>query len=134
MDVIGVLTDSVDTGQYIIKMRKRDSELEKNWGTICTPLEMIAKDGKKRKILAANTEGIFRIIQSIPSPKAEATTTKFTQVRDSIGFQKLKIDARDGGDVAGRTRKDIERRTNRKISTKDNYLHSTQDRKRITGN
>jgi len=69
VDVVGALTDSVDIGQYIKKMRKRESELEKNWGTICTPLEMIAKDGKKRKILAANTEGIFRIIQSIPSPK-----------------------------------------------------------------
>ncbi len=40
-------------------------------GTICTPLEMIASDDKKRKIQSANVEGLFRIIQSIPSPKAE---------------------------------------------------------------
>ncbi|MDO8662919.1 MAG: Bro-N domain-containing protein [Candidatus Omnitrophota bacterium] len=70
-DVVLALIDSADVKQYIKKMRKRDPELENNWGTICTPLEMIAHDGKKRKIQAANTEGIFRIVQSIPSPKAE---------------------------------------------------------------
>ena len=42
-----------------------------NQGTICTLVEMIAKDGKRRKITTANIKGILRIIQSIPSPKAE---------------------------------------------------------------
>ena len=70
-DVVQVLTDSSDVKQYIKKMRSRDAELNSNWGTICTPLEMIAKDGKKRKIQAANSERLLRIIQSIPSPKAE---------------------------------------------------------------
>lgn len=71
IDVVAVLTDSADPKQYIKKMRTRDAELSRNWGTICTPVEMIAADGKKRKIQAANTEGILRIVQSIPSPKAE---------------------------------------------------------------
>lgn len=248
VDVVRVLTDSVDVNQYVKKMRKRDPELEKNWGTICTPVEMTAKDGKQREILAANVEGVFRIVQSIPSPKAEpfkrwlarvgyervqeiedpelatkrsraiykakgysdswiekrmrgiairedlteewsnrgvenekgyailtaeiskatfgmtpsqykklkglkrenlrdhmddmelilsmlgeATTTKFTQVRDSKGFPKLKIDAQDGGAVAGRTRKDIEEKAGKKISTKENYLERPQDKKRIMG-
>ena len=70
-DVVAVLTDGADPKQYIKKMRSRDAELSRNWGTICTPVEMIAADGKKRKIQAANTEGILRIVQSIPSPKAE---------------------------------------------------------------
>ena len=52
-------------------MRSRDSELSNNWGTICTLVEMIAADGKKRKVQASNTKGVLRIIQSIPSPKAE---------------------------------------------------------------
>ena len=52
----------------------------------------------------------------------EAATTKFTQDRDSLGFPKLRCDAKDGGDVAGRTRKDIERRTGTKIVSKENYL------------
>lgn len=71
VDVVGALTDSADTKQYIKKMRSRDSELNSNWGTICTPLKMLAPDGKMRKSQTANTEGILRIIQSIPSPKAE---------------------------------------------------------------
>lgn len=70
-DVVQVLSESADVKQYIKKMRSRDAELGSNWGTICTPLPMIAADGKKRKIQAADTEGILRIIQSIPSPKAE---------------------------------------------------------------
>lgn len=70
-DVVSVLTESVDPKQYIKKMRSRDKELSSNWGTICTQVKMIAKDGKKRNIQAADMEGIFRIIQSIPSPKAE---------------------------------------------------------------
>lgn len=70
-DVVQVLTDSADPKQYIKKMRARDKELSSKWGTICTPLQMLASDGKMRKAQAANTEGILRIIQSIPSPKAE---------------------------------------------------------------
>jgi DNA-damage-inducible protein D len=66
-DVISVLTDSVDVRQYIKKMRQRDPLLDSYWGTICTPLELLAPDGKKRETNCANTEGIFRII---PSPKA----------------------------------------------------------------
>ena len=70
-DVVAVLTDSADVRQYIKKMRSRDPELNLKWGTICTPVAMIAADGKERRITAANAEGILRIIQSIPSPKAE---------------------------------------------------------------
>lgn len=70
-DVIEALTDTVDVRDYIKKMRKRDIELNAYWGTNCPLLEMTAKDDRKRKITSANTEGIFRIIQSIPSPKAE---------------------------------------------------------------
>ncbi len=70
-DVVEALTDSVNAKDYIKKMRRRDHLLNSNWGTICPPLEMIAADGKKRKIQAANVEGLLRIIQSIPSPKAE---------------------------------------------------------------
>lgn len=71
IDVVQVLTDSTDPKQYIKKMRSRDKELGTKWGTICTPLQMLAPDGKLRKTTAAKTEGILRIIQSIPSPKAE---------------------------------------------------------------
>lgn len=79
-DVVQVLTDSADPKQYIKKMRSRDPELASKWGTICTPVEMIAADGKKRKIQAATVEGLLRIIQSIPSPKAEPFKLWLAQV------------------------------------------------------
>lgn len=79
-DVVQVLTDSVDVKQYIKKLKARDQELNNNWGTICTLVEMIAKDGKKRKIRTANSKGILRIIQSIPSPKAEPFKLWLAQV------------------------------------------------------
>ncbi|MEI6411498.1 MAG: Bro-N domain-containing protein [Bacteroidota bacterium] len=70
-DVIEVLTGSQDAKQYIKKMRSRDPMLDSNWGTICTPLAMPAPDGKIRKTNASNKRGLFRIIQSVPSAKAE---------------------------------------------------------------
>lgn len=48
-DVVQVLTDSADPKQYIKKMRSRDPELGSKWGTICTPVEMIAADGKNAR-------------------------------------------------------------------------------------
>ena len=71
VDVVRALTDSADAKQYVKKMRGRDAELDSRWGIICTPTEMIASDGKRYKTQAAKTDGILRIIQSIPSPKAE---------------------------------------------------------------
>ena len=79
-DVVAVLAESSDPKQYIKKMRTRDPELSANWGTICTPVQMPAADGKMRKIQAANTEGLLRIIQSIPSPKAEPFKRWLAQV------------------------------------------------------
>jgi DNA-damage-inducible protein D len=70
-DVVQALTDSSDTKQYVKKLKQRDEQLDSNWGTICTPLPLVAKDGKKRNVNCANSEGLFRIIQSIPSKKAE---------------------------------------------------------------
>ena len=79
-DVVEILTNTVDAKDYIKKMKKRDPELNSYWGTICPPVEMIAADGKKRKIQAADIEGIFRIVQSIPSPKAEPFKRWLAQV------------------------------------------------------
>lgn len=84
-DVIKVLTDSSDVKQYIKKMLSRDEQLKSNWGTICTPVEMKAADGKNRKIQAANTENILRLIQSIPSPKAEP----FKQWLAQVGAERI---------------------------------------------
>ena len=70
-DVIEALTDSNDVRQYIKRLRQRDSELNSVWGTICTPHQFLSTDGKRHAVNCASMEGVFRIIQSIPSPKAE---------------------------------------------------------------
>lgn len=85
VDVVEALTDSKDPKQYIKRLRSRDEGLNLNWGTICTPLEMTALDGKKRKVQTANIKGLFRIIQSIPSPKAEP----FKQWLATIGYERM---------------------------------------------
>ena len=71
VDVIAVLTDSVNPTDYLKKMRKRDPELATFVGTNCPQVAMRTETGKNRLTLAADTEAMFRIIQSVPSPKAE---------------------------------------------------------------
>jgi DNA-damage-inducible protein D len=71
VDIVRALTDSSDPKQYMKKLRARDKPLDEKWGTFCTPLELIAPDGKKRKSNCVSIKGAFRIIQSIPSKKAE---------------------------------------------------------------
>src|SRR3989344_1153909 len=255
-DIVGILSESKDVKQYIKKMRARDLELSVNWGTICTPLAMISKDGKRREEIAASLENIFRIIQSISSPTAEpfkrwlakvgkerideiadpelavtrakqiyekkgypkdwvdkrmrgiavrntltdewknrgasksfeyailtdeiykatfdktakeymdykgldkkagdnlrdhmgdieliltmlgeATTTKITVDKDSLGFKELRADAKVGGGVAGRTLKDIEKQTGKKVISENNFKnqkflkHSANEEPSIT--
>ena len=84
-DVIAALTDTVNVKDYIKKMRKRDTELNSNWGTFCPPLEMMAPDGKRRKTQCANAENVLRIIQSIPSSKAEP----FKRWLAQVGYERL---------------------------------------------
>lgn len=245
-DIVSILTDSADPKQYVKKMRSRDPILSENWGTICTPLELLAPDGKKRKTNCTNTEGAFRIIQSIPSPNAEpfklwlakvgydrvkeienpelaqkrmrelysqkgysdewiekrargiairdeltgewekrgikkqneyailtaeiskatfnltptqykqfkglkrenlrdhmtdlelifsmlgeAATTEITRNKDAERLDKCKQAAKEGGDVAGRARKDLEKRSGRGVITNENYLDSPEKTKRL---
>ena len=71
VDVVGVLTDSPDPKRYwsVLKTRLKQEGIERT--TICSTLKLPAADGKMRLTDVANTEQLFRIIQSIPSPKAE---------------------------------------------------------------
>lgn len=80
VDVVGALSESTDPKQYIKRLRSRDAELSRKWGTICTPVPMKAPDGKLRKTNATNMQGILRIIQSIPSKKAEPFKLWLAQV------------------------------------------------------
>lgn len=245
LDIVRVLTDSLNPSDYLKKIRKRDEALNEGWGQFVTPLR-VETPGGVQNLNCVNTENAFRLIQSIPSKKAdpfkrwlakvgyervqeienpeiamqrmrdiykskgysdewiekrtrgiairdeltkewdqrgaktqkeyailtseiskatfgltpsqykkfkglktqnlrdhmddieliltmlgEATTTRFTRDRDSQKFPELKRDTKDGGNVAGSTRKDIETRLGKSVVSKDNYLQIPEKKKRI---
>ena len=85
LDVIQVLADSVNPTDYFKKMRKRDEQLASFVGTNCPQVLMSGDSGKRRKTLVGDAQTIFRIIQSIPSPKAEP----FKQWMAMVAAQRL---------------------------------------------
>ena len=146
IDVIEVLVGGDRPRKYWNDLKKKLSQegydqLSEKIGQ----LKMQSSDGKFYATDCANTETLFRLIQSIPSPKAEpfkrwlarvgkerldeienpelaeATTTKLHRDRDSNGMVPLKKDAQDGGAVAGRTRKDIEAQTDKPVISAENF-------------
>jgi len=247
VDVVSILTNSVDAKDYWYRLKKREKEnSEVELSTNCRQLKLPASDGKYYTTDCANTESMFRIVQSIPSKKAEpfkrwlakvgyervqeienpeltqkrmkelykqkgysnqwiekrvrgiairdeltdewgkrgveidkeysiltaeiskatfgltpteykkvkclknenlrdhmddieliltmlgeATTTRFTKERDSKKFPHLKKDAKDGGSVAGSTRKDIEKRLGKSVVSDENYLTTSESKKRL---
>ena len=85
VDVVAVLTDSVQPEGYVKDLRRRDKELAKGWGQIATPLRVETEGGVQR-VNCANTEGLFRIVQSIPSPRAEP----FKRWLAQVGYERVK--------------------------------------------
>jgi len=85
VDIVQALTDSINPTDYLKKLRKRDSELAGYIGTNCPQVEMVTETGKNRKTLAGTPEHLFRIIQSIPSPKAEPIKLWLAKV----GYERL---------------------------------------------
>ena len=85
VDVCGVLTDSVDSGAYWRKLKQRLNKEGSEVVTFCHGLKFKAPDGKNRTTDCANTEGIFRIIQSVPSPKAEP----FKRWLARVGYERV---------------------------------------------
>jgi len=85
VDVVEALTDSVQPEGYLKDLRRRDEELAKGWGQIATPLK-IPTIGGIQTINCASVEGIFRLIQSIPSPKAEP----FKRWLAKVGYERVR--------------------------------------------
>ena len=83
-DVVAALTDSADPKQYVKRMKQRDSELAKGWVQI-VPTLVVQTPGGKQRMNCANVKGLFRIIQSIPSPKTEPFKLWLSQV----GYERL---------------------------------------------
>ena len=119
VDVVEVLTDSVNPNDYIKKMKKRDPSLAEGWGQIVTPLSVQTQGGKQR-VNCASQQGLFRLIQSIPSPKAEPFKIWMAQV------------AKEGGSVAKAARKQLESKTGKSAisaSKASVYLLPTEEEK-----
>ncbi|NCC88429.1 MAG: hypothetical protein EOM05_11315 [Clostridia bacterium] len=144
-DVVEALTESSDVKQYIKKMLSRDDMLKTNWGTICTPVEMLAADGKRRKIQAAeiskaafgltpkeykevkglksqNLRDHMTDLELIFSMLGEASTKEIAVNTDTQGFDENKKAARAGGKIAGDARKQLELKSGKSVVTGDNFL------------
>ena len=85
IDVIGVLTNSSDPKDYWYRIKKREKIEKVELSTICRQLKLAVADGKKYATDCANTKGLFRIIQSIPSPKTEP----FKQWLAQVGYERI---------------------------------------------
>lgn len=85
VDVVAILTDSVNPRDYWFKMKKREKGFGVELSTNCRQLKMESSDGKKYATDCSTTEGLFRIIQSIPSPKAEP----FKQWQAKVGYERV---------------------------------------------
>jgi DNA-damage-inducible protein D len=114
VDIVAALTDSINPTDYLKKLRKRDAELGNYLGTNCPQVAMVS-NGKLRKPLAGTAQHIFRLIPSIPSPKAEP----FKQWLAKVGYERLQelndpslsMDrARDTWQKQGRSEKWIQQR------------------------
>ncbi|WP_300978277.1 Bro-N domain-containing protein [Flavobacterium sp.] len=96
VDTIGVLTDSLDAGAYWRKLKQRLKAEGNETVTNCHGLKMLASDGKMRITDVADTEQLFRLIQSIPSPKAEPFKLWLAQIAserlDEMQDPELSID------------------------------------------
>ena len=86
VDIVGALTDSIDSKDYWYRLKQREAESSGiELSTFCRQLKLIAEDGKLRETDCADTEGIFRIIQSIPSKKAEP----FKRWLAKVGYERV---------------------------------------------
>ncbi|MCR5702465.1 MAG: Bro-N domain-containing protein [Lachnospiraceae bacterium] len=140
VDVVGVLTEQPDIDgarNYWKVLKIRLKEEGNQLVTNCNQLKMKSpKDGKRYKTDVANTEQLLRIIQSIPSKKAEpfkmwlaqvgrerieeTIDPEFTKVENPIGVDENRKVAREGGAIAGNARKEIEDRTGQPVITSQN--------------
>ena len=113
-DIIAILAESSNPTDYIKKMRKRDEKLSKGWGQIVTPLAIKTKGGLQ-KANCANVEGILRIIQSVPSKKAEPiklwlAKVGYERMQEITDPEKALNRSRDYWKKMGRSQKWIQQR------------------------
>ena len=119
IDIIMALTEQIDykkAQSYWTTLKSRLKKEGSEVVTNCDKLKLTAKDGKKYLTDVADVETILRLVQSVPSKKAEPI--------------KLWL-AREGGSVSKKARIDLEKKTNKKVVTGKNFLVSKADKKRL---
>lgn len=117
LDLISFLTDCSNPEEYIKEMLSRDEGLRHSWNTICIPVQMPGDDGKSHEVLSVNTQGLFRIIQSVPSIKAEPFKNflaemgaeRLNQMQNPRTFEENVQCAFSGGSVAAVARQSLEK-------------------------
>jgi hypothetical protein len=140
VDVVGALTESPDAGAYWRKLKQRLNEEDSEVVTFCHGLKLPAPDGKMRETDCANSEALLRIIQSVPSPKAEPFILSYQ--RRLVSSKKVSLDTRQLSFrshslrswiklasgmttlriMAGTARKETEKELGRSVISGDNYL------------
>ena len=129
VDIIQALTDSTNPTDYLKKLRKRDLELATYIGTNCPQVEMATESGKNRKTLAGNPEHLLRIIQSVPSKKAELSTRQIAENMRATGMPENTAAGKSGGGIAKKARLELEGKTGEKVVSKGNYLASNEKKR-----
>lgn len=137
VDIMKILTNSVDSGAYWRKFKQRLKEEGSEVVTKCHELKLLAKDGKKYLTDVADVETIFRLVQSVPSPKAEPvftalaelSTTHIARKDKSKGYSENAVSAKKGGGIAKNARKQLEKATGEKVVSRENYLAGRESKK-----
>lgn len=131
IDIVEVLTESSNPRDYWFKMKQRvQTEDGFELSTVCRQFKLKAADGKQRTTDVANVEGVFRIIQSIPSPKAEPfkqwlaelSTRQIAESEQAKGLNENAKAGVKGGSIAKNARKELEAKTGKSVVTGDNFL------------
>ena len=126
LDVVEVLTETKDPSQYFKRMRQRDEELKNYVGTNCTHVALEGKTGKKRKTTIGNTEHLFRIIQALPSPKAEPFKTWLAKV----GYER--VQEIENPELAAKRSRDLYREKGYSDEWIDTRMKSINTRENLT--
>ena len=130
IDVVEILTESSIPKRYWSDLKKKLTNEGSEAYEKIVRLKMKAEDGKNRETDVADTETLLRIIQSIPSPKAEP----FKQWLAKVGYERmLEITdpAQSGGSVAKNARKELEAKTGKSVVTGENFLPPAKDKKKL---
>ncbi len=123
IDIIQVLTQQPDyqtARKYWNKLKERLNKEGSQLVTNCHQLKMTASDGKQRLTDAANAETLLRLVQSVPSPKAELSTRQIAESVEATGMAENSAAAKSGGRIARKARLELEEKTGKKVISADN--------------